>query len=209
MRKLAYTFALFVAFVTLSACSHEETYGDKKDKERDAISQFIADSAIQVIDEATFLAQDSTTDVTRNQFVYLEKSGVYMQIVRKGTGTPLEENKSVNILCRYYEYNILNNQVTSYNASTFYGHFYERMTVTRNGVNYSAVFDSNQSIMSQAYSSTTVPAGWLVPLQYIKLGRQQDEIAKVRLIVPHSQGHSIASTYVYPYYYIITYQRER
>ena len=35
-----------------------------------------------------------------------------------------------------------------------------------------------------------------------------DQIAKVRLIVPHTQGHIIASQNVYPYYYEITFQRK-
>ncbi|MBO7046401.1 MAG: DUF4827 family protein, partial [Prevotella sp.] len=35
-----------------------------------------------------------------------------------------------------------------------------------------------------------------------------DEIAKVRLIVPHSQGHTIATKKVAPYYYELTFQRE-
>jgi len=36
----------------------------------------------------------------------------------------------------------------------------------------------------------------------------QDEISKVRLIVPHTQGHATASSNVRPYYYIITFERE-
>ena len=60
-------------------------------------------------------------------------------------------------------------------------------------------------------SSTSVPAGWLVPLNYINVGRpenENDEIAKVRLIVPHSQGTVDASSSVYPCFYEITYVRE-
>jgi hypothetical protein len=55
-----------------------------------------------------------------------------------------------------------------------------------------------------------VPAGLLVPLPYINVGRERsetDRIAKVRLIVPHTQGHAVASSYVYPYYYEMSYQR--
>ena len=61
------------------------------------------------------------------------------------------------------------------------------------------------------YSSGTVPAGFLAPLNYINVGRprtEDDHIAKVRLIVPHSQGHSMASSYVYPYYYEISFMRK-
>ena len=51
-----------------------------------------------------------------------------------------------------------------------------------------------------------------MPLNYVKVGRlssADDELARVRLIVPHSQGHQTATSYVYPYYYEITYERGR
>ena len=65
--------------------------------------------------------------------------------------------------------------------------------------------------MLKAYGSASVPAGWLVPLAYIKIGRPQaltEEKAKVRIIVPHSQGHTIAAQDVLPFYYEITYEKE-
>ena len=39
--------------------------------------------------------------------------------------------------------------------------------------------------------------------------KEEDEIAKVNIIVPHSQGHQSAVTGVYPCYYEITYQKGR
>ena len=68
--------------------------------------------------------------------------------------------------------------------------------------------------MYRAYGngSTTVPQGWLVPLTFINLGRYihaDDEIAKVRLIVPHDMGQAYATASVYPCLYDITYQRGR
>lgn len=207
MRKIAFSFLTLLAFAFLASCSDGETYGDKKKKERNAISEFINDSNIVVINEKKFKEQDSTTDVTKNEYVYLENSGVYMQIVRKGTGTPLEENKSVNILCRYYEYNILDKVIQSRNDISTYLHYYDKMIVSRTGSNYTATFESG--VMKSTYSSSSVPSGWLVPLQYINLGRKQDEIAKVKLIVPHTQGQTYANQNVYPCFYVITYQREK
>ena len=49
-----------------------------------------------------------------------------------------------------------------------------------------------------------------MPLNYVNVGRpekEDDEVAKVRLIVPHSQGTADASSSVYPCYYEITYER--
>ena len=74
------------------------------------------------------------------------------------------------------------------------------------------MFDKNFCVMYINYGSTAVPSGWLVPLSYINLGRYTSsdaELAKVRLIVPHSAGQSNAVQSVYPCLYEITYQRGR
>lgn len=191
-----------------ASCDDYETYGDKKEKERNAISTFINDSSVTVIGEEQFHNQGDSTSVEKREFVYLNNSGVYMQIVRRGCGSPLEENKSVNILCRYVEYNILDKTLQTRNDDE--SRNYEKMTVTRTGSSYTGRFDGGT--MYSTYGSASVPTGWLVPLAYINLGRQSDpdgEIAMVKLIVPHTQGQAYASSSVYPCYYIITYQREK
>ena len=84
------------------------------------------------------------------------------------------------------------------------------MTVRRYYSTYTASFDHSSSLMARIYNSTSVPNGWLVPLAYIKLGRlvnDTDNLAKVNLIVPHSEGQANASQRVYPCFYTITYQR--
>lgn len=207
MRKIAFSLLTLFAFALLASCNDGETYGDKKKKERNAISEFISDSNITVISEQQFIDSGYTTNIAKNEYVYLNNSGVWMQIVRKGTGTPLEENKSVNILCRYYEYNILDKVIQSRNDISTYLHYYDKMIVSRTGSTYKATFESG--VMKSTYSSSSVPSGWLVPLQYINLGRKQDEIAKVKLIVPHTQGQTYANQNVYPCFYVITYQREK
>lgn len=209
MRKFAYSTILLVATIFMfTACDNYETYGDKKKKERAAISEFISDSSIVVINETQFEDQGETTDVSKNEYVYLENSGVYMQIVSKGCGSMLEENKIVNIICRFTEYNLIDKAYQLYNDDA--GYKFDKMAVSRSGVNFTASFVSG--MMSEAYSSASVPAGWLVPLLYIKIGRPSsasDEVSKVKLIVPHSQGQAYAQTNVYPCHYVITYQREK
>ena len=54
-----------------------------------------------------------------------------------------------------------------------------------------------QGYMMTYYSSPAVPAGWLVPLTYVR------DMAHVRLIIPSKMGHQTAMQYVYPYYYDI------
>lgn len=196
-----------LAVVAFASCDDYETYGDKKEKEQDAIEAYISANGINVIGESQFHSQGDSTSVEKNEYVYLDNSGVYMQIVRRGCGSQIEEDKQVNVLCRYYEYNILDNAMQTrndYNNRTF-----DKMSVVRQGATYSATFASG--VMYSTYGSS-VPSGWLVPLPYIKIGRQDtpgEEIARVKLIVPHSQGQTYASQNVYPCFYDITYQRER
>ena len=200
---------IIAAIAVFASCNDYETYGDMKEKERNAISKFIADSSIMVISEDQFVQQGHKTDLTRNEFVKLDKSGVYMQIVREGCGEMIKDGESANLCCRFKEFNIQADSVTLRNNTDVYSDFLDVMRVTRNSGTFTAYF--TKGLMSSAYGSSSVPAGWLVPLSYIKVGRQKsmtDEISKVRLIVPHSQGHATASSNVIPYYYEITFQKE-
>ena len=204
MKKSIFAVLLLAGIALLSACNDYETYGEMKEKERDDIAKFIKDSAINVISETEFEKQGKTTNLSRNEFVYLKKSGVYMQIVNKGDGSLLEDGKSINLLCRFFELNIKNETVL-YNS---YNYVYQndKLNVQRTGSNYTASFVSGR--MYETYGAS-VPAGWLVTFNYLNVGRSTANLARVRLIVPHSQGHSIASQNVYPYYYELTFQRER
>ena len=200
----------------LSSCNDYETYGDKKEKERNAIAKFISDSSIVVISEDQFNQQGYTTNLARNEFVKLDKSGVYMQIVREGCGTKLQDGETTRLVCRFSEFDILDDTLTICNNNpdmSYQGKSVvaipDIIKASRTSGSITGSFESG--IMYSVYGSTSVPSGWLVPLTYVKIGRPQsltEECAKVRLIVPHSQGHSNASSYVTPYYYEITFQRE-
>ena len=219
MNKIIYTLLFVFGMIGLTSCNDYETYADLKEKEQDAISNFISREGIQVIDESTFKNQGETTDTTRNQFVHMSRTGVYMQIVRKGCGSPLEDKKSISLLCRFMEKNLLTDSILIRNdqKSSFYvtslgryidtSQYVDKMYVTRNGTTITAMFESG--MMQTYHSSTSVPGGWLVPLNYINVGRPEkegDQIAKVRLIVPHSQGTADASSTVFPCYYEISYE---
>lgn len=220
MSKIVYTLFFVFGLVALTSCDDYETYADMKEKEQDAIGNFIAREGIQVIDEATFINQGETTDTARNQFVRMSRTGVYMQILRKGCGSQLENKKSATLLCRFMEQNLMNDSILIRNdqkGSIYMSSFgqvidpsqwVDRMYVTRNGTTITAIFESG--MMQSYHRSTSVPGGWLVPLNYINVGRPEkegDETAKVRLIVPHSQGTADASSSVFPCYYEISYER--
>lgn len=203
---------LFIALTTLCClavfvgCDNYETYGEKKEKERDAISEFISDSSIVVISEETFHAQGDMTDTAKNEFVYLNNNGVYMQIVHKGCGSPIRDGENTTLIMRFYEQCIMDNTQIGNDTSPYQPDY---MVVKRTGNTFTASF-TTEGTMYSTYSTTSVPTGLISPLPYINVGRPRtatDHIAKVRLIVPHTQGHTVASSYVYPYYYEITLQR--
>ena len=207
MKKIVLIFIAIVAVLT--SCNDYETYGDKKEKERNAISKFISDYGIIVISEDQFVLQGYVTDTTRNEFVKLNKSGVYMQIARPGCGEKLKDGETANLCCRFREYNIEADSATFRNNTDLYSNRVDVMRVTNTSGTFSGSF--TQGIMLSVYQTASVPAGWLVPLAYIKIGRPKsltDEKSKVRLIIPHSQGHTIAAQEVLPYYYEITYEKE-
>lgn len=212
MRILALAFIALFAAVTVISCDDTETYAEQKDRERAAISRFIADSAINVITETQFAEQGYKTDLSKNQFVLLKNSGVYMQIVREGCGEKIKDGETTTVLCRFSERNILTDSLQLTNDVLSFSSIVDKMTVTNTSGTFTASFIKNQSVMAMFYGSTSVPSGWLVPFTYIKVGRQEnadEEIAKVNLIVPHTQGHQYASSGVYPCYYTITYERGR
>ena len=207
MKKIIFAILSMALLLTNTACNDYETYADQKKKERAAIDQFINDSAFVVISEAQFQEQGGLTK-SNKEFVLLDKSGIYMQIVRKGCGTPVEDGENTTLLCRFKELNI-ENATYLYN-DVYYVHIVDKMFVQRTGSTFSASFV--EGLMYEQYGAS-VPEGWLIPLQYVNVGRPAkdgDEISKVRLIVPHSMGTaSSAKSYVYPCYYEITFERER
>lgn len=227
MRKFLLGILLIVAGVFVASCDDTETYADQRNRERDSINLYLRYHDVKVISEAQFRQRyeayqsDPTVVLTdtakdNNEFVLFENTGVYMQIIELGCGERIKEGETVDVLCRFDEYNLLTNargdslQVS--NNILNYSYLVDKMSVTNTYGTFTASFDSNQSLMYMVYGSTSVPNGWLVPLTYIKIGRTQtpeDRIAHLKIIVPHSEGTQSASASVYPCLYDITYQRGR
>src|SRR5574344_813960 len=168
MKKIAWMFLALCAVMIIASCNSGETYAEKRDKERAAIKQFIADSAINVISEDQFKQQNYTTDVSKNQFVLFNSSGVYMQIVREGVGAKLADGETATVLCRFTEFNIIDDSIQLRNDILYYSSIVDKMTVTNTSGTFTATYDSNSSVMYTAYGSTSVPTGWIVPMSYIK-----------------------------------------
>lgn len=221
---------LLILACIATSCKDGETYAEQKDKEYKAIKSFLERDIvvrdddgvvicnvgkIETISEEEFINQDSTTDLERNQYVLFANSGVYMQIVRKGTGEKLERGKTARVICRFIEFNILGDSIQLRNDVPYWHPSPDIMKITNNYGSFAANFDTDINgggAMYNHYGSTSVPTGWLVPFPYIRIGRQEsaeEGIAKVRLIVPHSEGTTSATSNVYPCFYEITFQKMR
>lgn len=212
MKKFSLLFFLMAMVVTWSACNSTETYAEQKERERNAVNAYLVKEGVHVIDETTFKNQNYTTDLERNEFVLFESTGVYMQILNEGCGEKLKDGETATVLCRFSERNLLTDTLQLSNNVFGWSAVVDKMYVTKSGITYTASFDTSSSVMYRTYSSASVPAGWLVPLTYIKLGRPstaEEDVALVKLIVPHTQGQSNAASSVYPCLYELSYQRGR
>lgn len=193
MKKLTFFFLALLAFgLGFQACDNTKTYAEMLEEEEDGIKAFIKDSSIVVISQSQFYAQDSMTNVEKNEYVQLA-SGVYMQIVDKGSVNKNDTLKDGDeVLVRFSEFDILKGEYIMSNLNA---------PETVDEFRYTSTSSSIAGIFLQGYMLTVygpaVPAGWLVPLTYVRDG------ARVKLIVPSKMGQSQAMQSVLPYYYYI------
>ena len=217
---------LFVAasLVLFSACRDNDTYAERREKEDRQIQAFLRKGCvvrdkihgfdvlnvpgdIKVISEAQFLAQDTTTDVSKNEYV-LFNTGVYMQILRKGTGSRIVPGERTSVISRFTEFSIAGDSITTSNLLD-HPERPDLISINNNSGTINGVFVSG--LMYSTYGSA-VPAAWLLPLRYLHIGRQHSDnsqIAKIRLIVPGNEGQRVAINDVKPHFYEITYERAR
>lgn len=216
--------ALVVTAIALVSCGQSDTsYAEQKKRESKAIESFVKREVVIVHDgdtllyigkinpitEEEFVNQDSTTNLERNEYVRFSRTGIYMQIVRKGTGTYIGRNETRQVSARFWEYNILGDSLQLSNVNGAYIGNPEVMNISNNYGTFSGSYDTTSptgSLIYNMYGSSSVIAGWLAAMPYLRLGRQSGEegVAKVRLIVPHGQGQIHATTNVYPCFYELT-----
>lgn len=225
MNRLYWLLVVVCVFMQFSCGSEDEDYAEQKKHERKVVESFLGRKVVmmmgsdtlldlgkvKVISEDVFIAQDSVTDVSKNEFVLFANSGIYMQIVREGAGSRIEPGENRRLMCRFWEYNIMGDSLQLTNRIPQYAKNPEYLNVSNRYGTFSGSFDTSVqtgSLMYNMYQDARVPDGWLKPLEYIKVGPQTDEtrIAKVRMIVPHSAGQSHAMSNVYPCFYELTFQ---
>ena len=121
------------------------------------------------------------------------------------------DGEKTSVICRYTGFNIATDSIEIENYLTPE----ERqkpdiMTVENHSGTYTARFVTGW--MMSWTGSQQVPNAWTMPLPFINIGRLEnadDEIAKVRLVIPSTEGHEKALNNIYPCFYEITYQRGR
>ena len=193
MKKLTLFFlALITVCLGFQACDDTKTYAEMLEEEKDGIKDFIKKNNIKVISQSEFYAKDSMTDVSKNEYVQLA-SGVYMQIVDKGSENIADTVKNNDlILVRFLEYNILSKDTTLSNLNE--PAIVDEFKYTMSSSSIAGIFTQGYML---AYYNSSVPAGWLVPLSYVR------DRAHVKLIVPSKMGQMDAMQSVYPCYYDI------
>ena len=238
MKKLLLSIIAIAALVTFAACDHNETYADQRNRELDSINAFLRNENVKVIKESEFeqrfearKAGDKTikltdTDPSNNEYVLFESNGIYMQVINDGCGNYIAKGKTQNVLCRYTEYCLANrakicdDAITLTNDVPRFAIYTDEMSVKNTSGTFEGSFvDTNHSLLAQTYNSSyygsvsaTVPSGWLIPFSWIKIGRlitADDELAHVRLLVPHTYGTTSASASVYACLYDIRFQAAR
>jgi len=231
MKKFLFAMIAFAAVFSFAACNDSETYKDMRDRELDSISSFLRKENIKVISEDEFTRRwnnnQRLTDTAKNnnEWVLFNSNGIYMQVIDQGCGDYIKKGETADVLVRFDEYNLSYAAEMSYKCRTLsnkvpINSFYiDKMSVTNTSGTFTGSFvDPKASLMAITYNSSytglssTVPSGWLIPFSWVKIGRPKtddDRIAHVRLLVPHSYGTTSASGSVQACVYDMTLQRGR
>lgn len=203
MKKLSILFFSLVAFALfMQSCDDYKSYAEQLKEERNLIKRFISQHEIETISLDQFEAQDSLT--IGNQYVEFNNDGVYLQVVHEAEGPDARfaETNDV-ILVRCLEVYLATNDtvVNSLNVSSAMDEF----RYTKSSTQILGQFIGG-GMMQYAYG-TSVPVGWLIPLNYIKLSTTNGaDRTKVKLIVSAKSGQADAIQNIYPCYYELTYQ---
>lgn len=102
MKKLIFLFlSILTAGSFFQACDNSKTYAEMLEDEKNAVNDFISDSAIHVISEDQFRQQAYTTKAKANgdeydEYVFFSADGVYMQVIRSGTRGEAELDEEGN-----------------------------------------------------------------------------------------------------------------
>lgn len=207
MKKLSILFFSLVAFALfMQSCDDYKSYAEQLKEERNLIKRFISQHEIETISLDQFEAQDSLT--IGNQYVEFNNDGVYLQVVHEAEGPDARfaETNDV-ILVRCLEVYLASNDTMANTMNR--PNEIDEFRYTKTSSQILGQFVEEKGLMLRAYG-TSVPAGWLIPLNYIKLSTSNGaDRTKVKLIVSAKSGQAEAIQNIYPCYYELTYQLSR
>lgn len=231
MKKFLFAMIAFAAVLSFAACNDSETYKDMRDRELDSINSFLRKENIKVISEDEFTRRwndnQRLTDTAKNnnEWVLFNSNGIYMQVIDQGCGDYIKKGETADVLVRFDEYNLSyaaemsNKCLTLSNNVPAYSYYVDKMSVTNTSGTFTGSFvNPKASLMALTYNSSytgissTVPSGWLIPFSWVKIGRpntDDERIAHIRLLVPHSYGTTSASGSVQACVYDMTLQKGR
>lgn len=203
MKKLSVLFFLLVSAVWfLPSCDDDKTYAELLEEERDMIRDFMNRHGITTISMSEFESQDSTT--LENEYVEFAGEGVYMHVEHAASEADARfaETNDV-ILVRFTEVNLATDDTLSTFINSGYVPDEFRYMKTTNTI--LGQFIGN-GVMQAVYGSS-VPAGWLMPLNYLRLSNSSGaDRTRIKLIVSAKNGQSDAINSIYPCYYELTFQ---
>lgn len=233
MKKILFVVVAFAALFSMAACSDSETYAEQRERELDSISAFLRNENIKVITEKQFQERWNAgvtltdTSANNNEYVLFESNGIYMQVIDQGCGDYIKQGSSEEVLVRFDEYNIntrakiCDDALTCSNNLAAYSYYVDKLKVTNTSGTFTGLFVEpaksmfcityNYSSYTSSYSGT-VPSGWLIPFSWVKIGRgnsENEKIAHVRILVPHTYGSTTASGNVNACLYDMTLQKGR
>ncbi len=179
MKKVVYLVSVVVAILTAASCQnqYESNYADQVKAEKKLLADYISRQNIDVLEDVKF---DSI--YAPNQFVHNDLTGLYFQLLDKGTGT---DTVAVGdeVIVRYMKYDLTENPDTLFNMSTddslFGESFYWGDASSTNYYKYAC-------------------EAWHEAVGYMKF-----DGARAKLIVPHRIGFSSDKTPATPYGYEI------
>ena len=187
MKQKLILIMLLCGFLVIgTSCKDDKTYAELLQDEQDSIDKYL--KGYRVADIPANLDDLETTNGDRESAdapYYRLEDGVYMQIISKGNGTPIQKGDKVYF--RFLRQNL--NTLASTGSADAVGNFYYE-NIDDYYFNYNTVTTS---------SSTTYGLGIEYPLQYV--GNK----AVVKVIVPSKMGFTESISSVIPYLYLIEY----
>lgn len=208
MKKLSiFLLSLLCCIGLMQSCDDNKTYAERLKEERETIKRFISKNEITVISMNKFEMQDSTTILDENQYVDMGE-GVYMQVVHEATGANArfaETNDLILVRCMEVNMATEDTLVNTLEGGGKPDEF--RYTKSASQILGQFVSPYLYSGTMQYKYGTSVPAGWLVPLTYLRLSNTSDSNrTRVKLIVSSKRGQAVAIDTMQPYFYELVYQ---